>query len=534
MEQEKQKNNRVSRIEEFLLDPEKTLFELLEEFGGSVEEIRNALSQIDVANLETLKGEDGKTPERGVDYFTDEDLDNIEAFILDRIPVVGEDVPSAKQVNEYIDKQVAKIPRVKGDKGNPGTPGKPGKDGSPDSAIDILKKIRSLDKNQGLQLNDIRGLSKKIALLNEVSDEFTQLKEDLNKIKIFSSGGGSDGAGAVASVNGKTGVVVLTQDDIGDGATYVRTENNFTDDLLSKLTGLQTSYSFLNLTDTPSAYTGQQGKFVKVNATADALEFDSIPGGGDVIGPASATDKGVALFDTTTGKLLKNSTSFVQLDNGNVGIGTNAPSAQLHITKDAIMGDASAGNPQLTVYGGSGGGSIIRLHRTGGANTYFDWSLSSGGLMFIQDSRYQALNLYGTPTWSEAYLGQKNRVGSTTILGLVSASTISSAVTDGNSPGLYLQGGLGTGAGESGDVIIKTGTKTTTGTTQHISSNRFIVKRDTGNVGIGTTSPTAVLHLKAGTATSGTAPLKLTSGVVNTTPEAGAIEFDGTDLFITI
>ena len=91
---------------------------MLEEFGGSVEEIRNALSQIDVANLETLKGEDGKNPrERGVDYFTDEDLDNIEAFILDRIPVVGEDVPSAKQVNEYIDKQVAKIPRVKGDKG---------------------------------------------------------------------------------------------------------------------------------------------------------------------------------------------------------------------------------------------------------------------------------------------------------------------------------------------------------------------------------------------------------------------------------
>jgi hypothetical protein len=55
-----------------------------------------------------------------------------------------------------------------------------------------------------------------------------------------------------------------------------------------------------------------------------------------------------------------------------------------------------------------------------------------------------------------------------------------------------------------------------------------------GRVGIGTTGPTAVLHLKAGTATASTAPLKLTSGTVNTTPEAGAIEFDGTDLFITI
>ena len=60
------------------------------------------------------------------------------------------------------------------------------------------------------------------------------------------------------------------------------------------------------------------------------------------------------------------------------------------------------------------------------------------------------------------------------------------------------------------------------------------VKDSTGNVGIGTTTPTAVLHLKAGTATAGTAPIKFTSGTVLTTPEAGTIEFDGTDFFFTI
>jgi len=54
-----------------------------------------------------------------------------------------------------------------------------------------------------------------------------------------------------------------------------------------------------------------------------------------------------------------------------------------------------------------------------------------------------------------------------------------------------------------------------------------------GNVGIGTTSPTAVLHLKAGTATAGTAPLKLTAGTNLTNAEAGAVEWDGTNLFIT-
>src|SRR3989339_136154 len=46
-----------------------------------------------------------------------------------------------------------------------------------------------------------------------------------------------------------------------------------------------------------------------------------------------------------------------------------------------------------------------------------------------------------------------------------------------------------------------------------------------GNLGIGTSSPTAALHLKAGTATAGTAPLKFTSGTLLTTPEAGAVEF---------
>lgn len=55
-----------------------------------------------------------------------------------------------------------------------------------------------------------------------------------------------------------------------------------------------------------------------------------------------------------------------------------------------------------------------------------------------------------------------------------------------------------------------------------------------GNVGIGITTPTAVLHLKAGTATAGTAPLKLTSGINLTTPENGTFEFDGTNLYFTV
>ena len=52
-----------------------------------------------------------------------------------------------------------------------------------------------------------------------------------------------------------------------------------------------------------------------------------------------------------------------------------------------------------------------------------------------------------------------------------------------------------------------------------------------GNLGIGQTVPTAVLHLKAGTAL--TAPLKFTGGTNLTSPLGGEMEFNGTNLFFS-
>lgn len=47
----------------------------------------------------------------------------------------------------------------------------------------------------------------------------------------------------------------------------------------------------------------------------------------------------------------------------------------------------------------------------------------------------------------------------------------------------------------------------------------------------GTTSPTALVHLAAGTATASTAPLKFTSGANLTSVENGTVEYDGTNYF---
>lgn len=99
------------------------------------------------------------------------------------------------------------------------------------------------------------------------------------------------------------------------------------------------------------------------------------------------------------------------------------------------------------------------------------------------------------------------------------------------------------GLGDAGTVGIQT-----TGTTNCVqigqganataNSVQFgsTVMVDYGNtrMGIGQTTPTAKLHLGAGSTAASSAPIKLTSGTVMTTAEAGAIEFTTDDFFATI
>ena len=52
-------------------------------------------------------------------------------------------------------------------------------------------------------------------------------------------------------------------------------------------------------------------------------------------------------------------------------------------------------------------------------------------------------------------------------------------------------------------------------------------------IGIGIASPTARLHLPAGTATAGTAPLKFTEGTLLTTPEPGVMNYSDDKFWLT-
>lgn len=64
------------------------------------------------------------------------------------------------------------------------------------------------------------------------------------------------------------------------------------------------------------------------------------------------------------------------------------------------------------------------------------------------------------------------------------------------------------------------------------NNERFVILQ-TGQTGISTVAPTAMLHLPAGTATASTAPLKFTAGVRLATPEAGAVEYDSL-IYVTL
>jgi hypothetical protein len=98
--------------------------------------------------------------------------------------------------------------------------------------------------------------------------------------------------------------------------------------------------NFFTLTN-PSAIT-----FVQINAdntitTMDAPTFRTAigagTGGGDVIGPSSATDNAVARYDTTTGKLIQNSLVLID-DTGSV-TGVNALTAEsLTVNDNSTLG----------------------------------------------------------------------------------------------------------------------------------------------------------------------------------------------------
>jgi hypothetical protein len=119
-----------------------------------------------------------------------------------------------------------------------------------------------------------------------------------------------DNTETVTSVNGQTGAVVLTTTNIAEGTneyfTTAKARNS-----LSAGTGINYSTSTGVITNSAPDQTVVLNAGTGISTSGTYPNFtitNTSPSlGGDVVGPASATDNAIARYDTTTGKLIQNS-----------------------------------------------------------------------------------------------------------------------------------------------------------------------------------------------------------------------------------
>jgi hypothetical protein len=284
------------------------------------------------------------------------------------------------------------------------------------------------------------------------------------------------------------------------------------------------------------------------NATQYALGIDTQTYGIYLTNVDTSSNK--TSLDIITGGVDR----FLVRNDGNVGIGTTTPAYPLDVygvirsgTGGFKFPDATTqttaylGGSQTLVAGNVGAGAFGS--NTSGGNYSFPASLSigtstapSGGVLFVNGN--VGIGTAGPTAILDVYkTGQSNTISVGSDTNYQSAlwlryqqntGTGMKMYYDANTAVTYLDSVYASTAGQAyGDVAFRTNTSGT-------AKNLLYLQNTSGNVGIGTTGPTARLHLPASTATAGTASLKIAVGVGLTTPEAGAIFFDGTDLFIDI
>lgn len=253
-------------------------------------------------------------------------------------------------------------------------------------------------------------------------------------------------------------------------------------------------------TNTSGAFAGIGGSFSLTSGT-----------GGSSAGPAGAG--GTIVFTSGAGQASTNAaggaggvftlTSGIggvsSVTNGGVGGAFNISSG------DAGNGVAVGANGgAFNLSGGKGGNGTSANAGAGGAFT-LTGGTGGNGIGGIVGGNGGSFNLAGGTGGTLVAGGAPNRNG-------------------GNGGNFFMYGGVG-GAGIGTGVV---------GTTGNIILARNAGGTQLGNVSIGLATPTARLHIMAGSAATGTAPLKFTSGTLLSAPEAGSQEFLTDDFFTTI
>jgi hypothetical protein len=210
----------------------------------------------------------------------------------------------------------------------------------------------------------------------------------------------------------------------------------------------------------------------------------------------SALTEGSIPFAGASGALSQdNANLFWDNTNNRLGVGTNSLADPLTVLGDVKIGNATTGTIKATTElvlrqdGDTYGPSILRMRNRNGEN---------GAIFETTDGTITLVDFIFKTALNQRNIRYEARAGSAK----TGAPSFHIGGSDPDNPNLSL-----------GDNYAA-----------------FNEPLRIGNY----TSPTAWLHLAAGTATASTAPLKFTSGTLLTTPEPGAIEFLTDNYYATI
>lgn len=273
----KDDKTRLNKIEDFQLNPDKAIFETLDEFSSAITHLLSKLEGVE--GVEKLIGKNGTTPVRGEDYYTPEDLDVIEGFILDRLPKEGVDFPSVKDAKAAIKllvaDAVAGIPKPKN--GDDGDKGDPGKDGSPDTGKQILAKLKpELKKNGRLSIGHIKGLDKVVNAVRGNSDDIDTLKKEVDKRMVVFTQALEEGSGSIGG--GISNIVEDVTPQLGSDLDTNEHNVNLSDGKQYRVKGSDANHAleYDAIADGPSLKGWEGGSLKKVNGgETDVLKWNS-------------------------------------------------------------------------------------------------------------------------------------------------------------------------------------------------------------------------------------------------------------------
>lgn len=412
----------------------------------------------------------------------------------------------------------------KGKQGDQGEKGDQGEHGSSDTPIEIRDKLELLDGNYRLDAKAIKNLP--LVISNSV-------KRDDHKVKV--------------SANDTVPDYLTNKLVAGSNITLTTTDNGDEDITIAATVPAEFISS---VTDTTS---------VDLTVAAGALSATVLPAGVDHGGLAGLADDDHSQYFLLAGR-----------SGGQIAIGGTAATDDLTLRTTAGVG--AAGADMIFQVGNNGATEVMRILNSGNIgigdtapdtsltvnvlskftrsihcnsnNFYFHGGHTSFGFVFnsvgdllnnvimLNSGTLKIRNKCGIATGNmTSEPSPELEVGSGATDALGTDSTV--FIADGTSSYVSIRGGanpnLFLGSDSSTYAIIGTigadspiGFRTNNVLRATLSSTGF---------GIGVATPTAAIDIKAGTTT--VSPLKFASGTNLTTPENGAMEYNGTRLFFT-